>query len=1300
MNSKGDMIIEYSYNQYRLFYGLKKNGKYYFPEIIKEIEIKSDSIDSTLLNRYESVNSFVSLVNDFNKEKEYLLSISSYKTILELHDFENNIYEIAKAENFFHSSEGIFSYIFPFLELKNVNKENFYFCIFTIRDYSDIFIKRLTFPHFNFEINDNNYTTIHTYTNRIICAIYIDYYHILAIFFLYGDHYAANLYYYDNYNLNEIYECRTIAELRHQIAGDGIFYKACYLYSGFFAFLYFEGDNSEEFFIFKVFDLNENYNFNQIKELRSVYRFSPIITMNEFLKIDNSRLVLLTTRSNFQYLYIIFFDLYNNFNNINTRIYFYTLYNEKTFCFSKEIAAFIYNDFLVFTGTLTLGTDSEYYPILLMFGYPNGTDLEVDISPYLIDNDNYNISNNLYNYLMATMKIDNNIYGYEIVEQIKLISIPDEIIFLNGTDNSQIFNNNTIDVNYALKQNEDITKNNTYYYLDYQFIVKEPDYDIFYSDVYCVYSGGDYLKNLYNPRHFYGRTNTLKFKLCHKYCKTCKRMGISNVDQKCESCLDDYSYFNGNENTNNICIPEGYFYDSERGIIENCTFENSKFYINISNGKTICFDDRNGCPINYQNYNENTKECKYSSIVYNTTLETSLNRMDVGTIGQIEISTQIGSNDFLILNSSSSYIDTIDKNQEINKMIDNELLWNYTLGDDSMEIKGENNTIFQLTTTGNELERFLGNLPNNNSLSIIDLGNCETILKDHYGINQNMSLIIKKHEKITISSERNVQYQVYHPITKEKLNLSLCDSEKIDLYIPVKLDEKSLSLYEDLQNSGYDLFNINDPFYNDLCSPYKSENSTDVLLSDRKKDYYNDTFTSCQSNCEYSSFNSKYQFLKCECKIIIDDIDINNFNELSEKIYENFYDILKNSNYKAMKCYKLVFNIKFLKKNIGNFIVLIFFLFYLCCLIIYIIKGISPLKEEIIKTLNIKFKNIDVDNSGKIISNKKNNLKNNKKEKIIESPPIKRKSKVIEGKNKINPDNKTKKVVNKYKKIRTDNNINSDVLLKIDKKININNNEKNINIISDNLKVKKKRKTKFQFVINQDDIVNNHYNKKEIYDDLDLNNLNYEEAIKFDKRTFIQIYLSKLKNNHLILFTFFSCNDHNLINIKISRFLFLICTNLAMNVVFFFDSSMHKIYLDYGKYNFIQQIPQIIYSSLISLIIGILISILIHTDINIYEIRQLKKFSSKKVNKILKLIKIKLIIYFIISFILFLFYWYFVSAFCGVYTNTQIIFIKDSSTSFCLGLLYPFLIQLFFTLIRLYSLRGKSKCKNLLYKFS
>ena len=117
------------------------------------------------------------------------------------------------------------------------------------------------------------------------------------------------------------------------------------------------------------------------------------------------------------------------------------------------------------------------------------------------------------------------------------------------------------------------------------------------------------------------------------------------------------------------------------------------------------------------------------------------------------------------------------------------------------------------------------------------MGNCETLLKKANNINS--SLIIKKYEQLVNAAQRNVQYEVYHPITKQKLNLSICEVDIISLYIPVELDEKLLVLYQDLQKSGYDLFNIDDPFYNDICSPYKSENGTDVLLSDRKNDYYN-----------------------------------------------------------------------------------------------------------------------------------------------------------------------------------------------------------------------------------------------------------------------------------------------------------------------------------------------------------------------------------------------------------------------------------------------------------------------------
>ena len=41
-----------------------------------------------------------------------------------------------------------------------------------------------------------------------------------------------------------------------------------------------------------------------------------------------------------------------------------------------------------------------------------------------------------------------------------------------------------------------------------------------------------------------------------------------------------------------------------------------------------------------------------------------------------------------------------------------------------------------------------------------------------------------------------------------------------------------------MQEYGYDLFNINDLFYQDICTQYTSINGTDVLLSDRKNDFY------------------------------------------------------------------------------------------------------------------------------------------------------------------------------------------------------------------------------------------------------------------------------------------------------------------------------------------------------------------------------------------------------------------------------------------------------------------------------
>jgi len=115
-------------------------------------------------------------------------------------------------------------------------------------------------------------------------------------------------------------------------------------------------------------------------------------------------------------------------------------------------------------------------------------------------------------------------------------------------------------------------------------------------------------------------------------------------------------------------------------------------------------------------------------------------------------------------------------------------------------------------------------------------------------------LIILKYEKITnIAYEKNVQYEVFDPIEKKKLDLSICRTTSVGVCVPVTLSEKTQSLYKDLLEYGYDLFDPNGSFYQDICTPYKSENGTDILLSDRRKDFY-DNETMCQPNCHYSSY--------------------------------------------------------------------------------------------------------------------------------------------------------------------------------------------------------------------------------------------------------------------------------------------------------------------------------------------------------------------------------------------------------------------------------------------------------------
>ena len=674
-------------------------------------------------------------------------------------------------------------------------------------------------------------------------------------------------------------------------------------------------------------------------------------------------------------------------------------------------------------------------------------------------------------------------------------------------------------------------------------------------------------------------------------------------------------------------------------------------------------------------------------------------------------------------------------------LIYNQLKDNYLTKD----YEGENtiiqteNVVFQISTIKDQQDS--GNV----NASSIDLGDCEQELISHYKIPKNVSLIMFKTDiKTEDLSQTFVQYEIYDPRNMTLLDLSVCKDMKISISTPVKLDASTSSLYDSLKDSGYDLFNEEDSFYTDICSTFTSENGTDMTLADRKKEIYSTmgNISLCQSGCELESYNSTTKKAKCECNPQTQESELavssssDKFNV--KKVADSFFSTLSNSNFLVLKCYKLAINLKNFFINIGRILMTVILLLSLIFLIIFfandnkkIDKYIASIMKARLNYINKNKKknkmNIKNKNKNKQTTNKKGNKnlsknkmpKIKKKKKELKAPPKKLSVPNINKKNSKNLKysiSSRKHLINKS----TNGNTTNISIVKINainignsevKKKMINNNKKNKLILKNN--DNKNSKHYYQTskdLLNIKEISKTEYSKdiKDMKNDIrfknmndqELNTLEYEIAVVIDKRTYFQYYWSLLKKKQLLIFTFYPTEDYNLFTIKICLFLFSFSLYLTINGFFFSDDTMHKIHEDNGAFDLILQIPQILYSTIISAAINIILKMLSLSENNIIALKQANEYKKMKIlrEKIKKCLTIKFIIFYFLNFTFLLFFWYFVSCFCAVYKNTQIILIKDTIISFSLSMVYPFGLNLLPGLFRIPAIKAKNQ--KGIYKFS
>ena len=138
-------------------------------------------------------------------------------------------------------------------------------------------------------------------------------------------------------------------------------------------------------------------------------------------------------------------------------------------------------------------------------------------------------------------------------------------------------------------------------------------------------------------------------------------------------------------------------------------------------------------------------------------------------------------------------------------------------------IKDENE-IYQITTLYNQ-----NNKVYNDSEITINIGECENILKEVYNIDNDETLIIFKIDYFIEGFLIPItEYEIFHPQTKQKLDINYCNDISINIFIPVFINEDYLYKHNPYSEYYKECQNI-------------SECETDNLLNERKNEFNNNT---------------------------------------------------------------------------------------------------------------------------------------------------------------------------------------------------------------------------------------------------------------------------------------------------------------------------------------------------------------------------------------------------------------------------------------------------------------------------
>ena len=630
------------------------------------------------------------------------------------------------------------------------------------------------------------------------------------------------------------------------------------------------------------------------------------------------------------------------------------LINQKlasNYCYSY---LFQYKDLLGFM----FGND-EIQNGFILFSYYNSTDPK-QIYSLKRDGINYNVK------LNSHLNLQTNIFNYKIIG-VKLLSVPSTqtgLFLISNNTNNIINENEIIDVYTTISlyfaYNSIIKTGN--FIFKFAGVIEEPTFDVVENnadDIFWFPDDNEELIEQYNNRrkkNIIGRAALIQINILNDtkvFCDSQYDNSCFKKDKNCLTCGNGkfYEVENDNEITQyNLGI--NYFFDEKSGvyikchkkcktcskrytsIYMNCDSCEENFYIRDTNCLQI-----SKCEYNYYYDEESNLHC-INKTSHCPDLKPFENKESLECIEQCnldEFKTKCNpTNNQLSINKTYNLIFDNINNLNLNKLLFSTKA--------KFTVQGHNVSFF-ITTT--DIEK--NELDNNVNSSTIFLNNCEKIIRDIYSIPDDYGIPILKIETTDNHSDfMNVNYELLNPFNlSEKLNLDICENETIEIRLPVTLKQYKSDLINKVKEYGYNIFDPNDPFYNDICSVF-AYNDSDFSLAERKTLLDLSDENLCMKGCNYVNMDINTLRSICDCKISNNTKEDNkeqNIEEInSDSNSGNLIDSIKfesTSNIRIVKCFKAIFNKKLFTNNYGFYLMLMTNFFILVLLLLYPISFVE-----------------------------------------------------------------------------------------------------------------------------------------------------------------------------------------------------------------------------------------------------------------------------------------------------------------------------------------------------------------------